>query len=53
MKVVVKGVMCREDALLVLDNGADAIWVSNGSNVKPETAPSTINVLPSIAKAVK
>jgi len=53
MKVIIKGVMSKEDALMVLDNGADAIWISNGSHIKPETAPSTVNVLPSIAKAVK
>jgi len=53
MKVVVKGIMCKEDALMVLENGADSIWISNGSHVKPETAPATINVLPAISKAVK
>ena len=53
MKIVVKGIMCKKDALEVLENGADAIWISNGSHFKPETAPATINVLPAIAKAVQ
>merc|ERR1711908_248046 len=48
-KIVVKGVMCKEDALAAMEYGVDAIWVSNGCHLKPETAPSTINVLPSIA----
>jgi len=52
-KIVVKGIMCKEDALAAMENGVDAIWVSNGCHLKPETAPSTISVLPSIAQAVK
>merc|ERR1712146_674143 len=47
------GVMCKEDALLAIESGADAIWVSNGCHLKPETSPSTISVLPGIAAAVK
>jgi isopentenyl diphosphate isomerase/L-lactate dehydrogenase-like FMN-dependent dehydrogenase len=53
MKIVIKGIMCREDAVLAVEHGADAIWVSNGCHLKPDTAPSTISVLPGIAKAVK
>ena len=52
-KVIVKGVMCEEDALAVLEAGADGIWISNGSHLKPVSSPSTIDVLPSIAKSVK
>ena len=37
--------MCKEDALAALAYGADAIWISNGSNMKPESAASTISVL--------
>ena len=29
LAVIVKGVQCGEDARLALENGADAIWVSN------------------------
>lgn len=32
VKLIVKGVMCKEDALAVLKQGADHIWVSNGYN---------------------
>jgi lactate oxidase len=53
MKVVVKGIMCADDALAVLGNGADAVYVSNGSHLKAWSAPSTINVLRSISLAVK
>lgn len=53
MKIVVKGIMCREDALDAMAAGADAIWVSNGCNQKALSAPSTINVLRGIAQAVK
>jgi (S)-2-hydroxy-acid oxidase len=45
--------MCKEDALLAVKNGADAIWVSNGSGRILDTVPSTISVLKSISKAVK
>lgn len=53
MKLVVKGVMTTDDAINAMDAGASAIWVSNGCHLKPETAPSTISVLPCIAQAVK
>jgi L-lactate dehydrogenase (cytochrome) len=53
IKLVIKGVMCKEDALAAMNCGADAIWVSNGSNLKANSAPSTINVLKGIAQSVK
>jgi isopentenyl diphosphate isomerase/L-lactate dehydrogenase-like FMN-dependent dehydrogenase len=34
LKVVVKGIMSKEDALLCLSNGADGIWISNGEGAK-------------------
>ena len=45
--------MCSEDALAAMAAGADAIWVSNGSNQKALSAPSTINVLKNIVQSVK
>jgi isopentenyl diphosphate isomerase/L-lactate dehydrogenase-like FMN-dependent dehydrogenase len=45
--------MCTEDALAAMSCGADAIWVSNGSNLKAHSTPSTINVLKGIAQSVK
>lgn len=53
MKVVVKGIMCSEDALAVIGAGADAVYISNGSHLKAWSAPSTINVLRNISLAVK
>jgi hypothetical protein len=34
MKIIVKGIMCEEDALLSIKNGADSIWISNGCHMK-------------------
>ena len=48
-RLVVKGVMCLEDALLALENGADDIWVSNGGR----TLPTAIEVFPAIVQGVK
>jgi isopentenyl diphosphate isomerase/L-lactate dehydrogenase-like FMN-dependent dehydrogenase len=50
--VVVKGVLDPEDAQLALDNGADAIIVSNHGGRQLDGAPSTIRVLPEIVEAV-
>ena len=53
IKVIVKGVMCKEDASAVIEAGANAIWVSNGGYLKSEGQPSTISVLSAISKFVK
>jgi len=45
IKIIVKGIMCVEDAMAALEFGADCIYVSNGSHQKAWSAPSTINVL--------
>jgi len=50
--VVVKGVLDAEDARLAIENGADAIVVSNHGGRQLDGAPSTIRVLPSIVDAV-
>jgi L-lactate dehydrogenase (cytochrome) len=50
--VVVKGVLDPEDARLAIDNGADAIIVSNHGGRQLDGAPSTIRVLPEIVDAV-
>jgi L-lactate dehydrogenase (cytochrome) len=50
--VIVKGVLDAEDAQLAIDNGADAIVVSNHGGRQLDGAPSTIRVLPSIVDAV-
>ncbi|MBK8085627.1 MAG: alpha-hydroxy-acid oxidizing protein [Devosia sp.] len=50
--VVVKGVLDPEDAQLAVDNGADAIIVSNHGGRQLDGAPSSIRVLPEIVDAV-
>lgn len=51
--LVIKGIMCAEDALLAANAGADAIVVSNHGGRQLDGAPATIDVLPGIVKAVK
>jgi len=50
--VVVKGVLDPEDAKLAIENGADAIIVSNHGGRQLDGAPSSIRVLPEIVDAV-
>jgi L-lactate dehydrogenase (cytochrome) len=50
--VIVKGILDREDAQLAIDNGADAIVVSNHGGRQLDGAPSSIRVLPEIVDAV-
>jgi L-lactate dehydrogenase (cytochrome) len=52
-KLVLKGIMDAEDARRAIDAGADAIVVSNHGGRQLDGAPSSILVLPAIAKAVK
>jgi len=51
-KLVLKGVMCAEDARLALEAGADAIVVSNHGGRQLDGAPSSITVLPEVVRAV-
>ena len=52
MKLVVKGVMTAEDALLCVEHGVDGIVVSNHGARVLDTVPATIEMLPAIAEAV-
>ena len=51
-KLVLKGIMRADDARRAVDLGADAIIVSNHGGRQLDSAPSTISVLPEIARAV-
>jgi L-lactate dehydrogenase (cytochrome) len=51
-KLVLKGIMCAEDARLAVASGADALIVSNHGGRQLDGAPSTIRVLPEIVDAV-
>ena len=50
--VIVKGILDVEDARLAIENGADAIVVSNHGGRQLDGAPSSIRVLPGIVDAV-
>lgn len=52
LPIVVKGLLTAEDAELAVENGADAIVVSNHGARYLAYAPSTIEVLPEIVAAV-
>jgi len=51
--IIVRGIMCEEDALEALSHGADGIWVSNGGGHRAKSSPSLINVLKRICTAVR
>ena len=51
-KLVLKGIMCAEDARRSVDSGADALIVSNHGGRQLDGAPSSIAVLPEIVAAV-
>lgn len=51
-KLVVKGVLDAEDAILIKEVGVDAIQVSSHGARQLESAPVPINVLPAIRAAV-
>jgi isopentenyl diphosphate isomerase/L-lactate dehydrogenase-like FMN-dependent dehydrogenase len=53
MKIVIKGILAWEDAVLAADNGIDAIIVSNHCARSEDSGRSTIDALPEIVDAVK
>lgn len=53
LPVVAKGIMCAEDALIALEHGADAIFVSNHGARQLDTTPATIEVLDEVVRAVR
>jgi 4-hydroxymandelate oxidase len=52
MKVLIKGLESREDALLAVDNGADGIVLSNHGGRASESGRATIESLPEVIEAV-
>jgi len=52
MKIVVKGVITPEDALIAVKHGVDGIWISNHGARQLDTTPATIEALPDIVRAV-
>ena len=53
LKIILKGIMTAEDALLAIDHGADAIVVSNHGGRQLDSIPSTVEVLPEIVEEVR
>jgi len=51
-KLLVKGILGPEDALLALEHGADGMFVSNHGGRQLDGAPAAIEVLPQVAAAV-
>jgi isopentenyl diphosphate isomerase/L-lactate dehydrogenase-like FMN-dependent dehydrogenase len=53
MKIVIKGILAHEDAVLAAQNGIDAIIVSNHGARGEDSGRSTIDALPEIIEAVR
>jgi len=53
LPIVLKGVQHPEDAKLAVENGIDAIWVSNHGGRMLDGVAATIDMLPEIIEAVK
>ncbi len=51
-KIILKGIMDKEDARLAVESGADAIVVSNHGGRQLDGAPSSVTALPAIVDAV-
>ncbi len=51
-KLIIKGIMCEEDAREAVRIGADAVVVSNHGGRQLDGAPSSISVLPEVVRAV-
>lgn len=53
MKLLIKGLETREDAVLALEHGADGIVVSNHGGRAMDSDRATIDVLPEVVEVVK
>jgi isopentenyl diphosphate isomerase/L-lactate dehydrogenase-like FMN-dependent dehydrogenase len=51
-KLLVKGILGAQDALLALEHGADGVFVSNHGGRQLDGAPAAIEALPQVAAAV-
>jgi len=52
IKVVLKGVVTREDAVLALEHGVDGVYVSNHGGRSEESGRGALDSLPEVAEAV-
>lgn len=53
VKIILKGIMTSEDALLAVEAGVDAIVVTNHGGRQLDGVPATLEVLPEIVDAVR
>src|SRR5262249_3374422 len=53
MKIVLKGILAHEDAVMAAEQGMDGIIVSNHGARSEDSGRSTIDALPEIVQAVK
>ena len=53
MKIVVKGILTAEAAMLAVQHGADAVWISNHGGRQLDCVPTAVEVLPEIRQAIK
>jgi isopentenyl diphosphate isomerase/L-lactate dehydrogenase-like FMN-dependent dehydrogenase len=51
-KLIVKGILREEDAVLAVESGADAVVVSNHGGRALDAAAPTMDILPEVARAV-
>jgi isopentenyl diphosphate isomerase/L-lactate dehydrogenase-like FMN-dependent dehydrogenase len=52
LPLVVKGILTREDALLAVEHGAEAVWVSNHGGRQLDHAAAGLDALPEVVEAV-
>ena len=53
MKIILKGIVTYEDAILANEAKVDAIWISNHGGRQLDTCVSTIQALPEVIQAMK
>jgi isopentenyl diphosphate isomerase/L-lactate dehydrogenase-like FMN-dependent dehydrogenase len=51
LPLVVKGIVTREDAVLAVEHGVDAIWVSNHGGRQLDSVAAAIDALPEVVEA--
>jgi 4-hydroxymandelate oxidase len=52
LPLVLKGILTREDALLAVEHGADAVWVSNHGGRQLDHVAAGLDALPEVVEAV-
>ena len=52
LPLVLKGILTREDAVLAVEHGVDAVWVSNHGGRQLDTVAASIDALPEVVEVV-